>query len=86
MCWVEHCLIPFCRLLLSNGTNKVHYRLQLDAISRGPLCAYPQQTSVVALCFPKAVFSREGFIASNLSGSRQLVMDHGKRPALECSH
>lgn len=41
---------------------------------------------VVAPCFPKVVFSKEGFVTSNLSGSHRLVMDHRKLLAPECSH
>jgi hypothetical protein len=46
----------------------------------------PQLVLIVAPCFAKAIFSREGFVTSKLSGSYRLAMAHGKRLALECSH
>jgi hypothetical protein len=104
-CWVGHCLIPFCRLLLLNGNYIVNCRLESDAISRGPLHAIVEKGSKptvryiftggfglnsnglqLFLCVLKVIFRREGFVASNLSGSYRLVMDHYKHPAPECSH
>jgi hypothetical protein len=48
-CWVGHCLIPFCRLLLLNGNYIVDCRLQSDAISRGPLHAIVEKGSKPAV-------------------------------------
>jgi hypothetical protein len=86
MCWVRHCLISFCRSLLSSGISKVHHWLQSDTISRGSAPCLPPMNFSRSLGFPKAVFSQEGFVSSKVSESHRLVMDHGKCLALECSH